>query len=199
MNMLNGAAYWPVRNWLAEYFRGELDIPPAWAGVYGPMTFNGAAFAGMLIASNLSDWWAERTTRARALVPAIGFAIAAPCLLLMGAVDDISIILVCICVAGMSQGFLDANLMPATCTVVDIRYRATAYGLLNFAGTTAGGVMTYAGGVLKEQDIPFSTLFQVAGGMIFAAGALLCFVRPLRTPSSARGLRFQVQSSGDNS
>lgn len=199
MNMLDGAAYWPVRNWLAEFFRGELDISPAWAGVYGPMTFNGAAFAGMLIASNLSDWWAERTTRARALVPAIGFVIAAPCLLLMGAVDDISIILACVCVAGMSQGFLDANLMPATCTVVDMRHRATAYGLLNFVGTTAGGVMTYAGGALKEHDIPFSMLFQVAGGMIFVAGVLLFSVRPLRASSSMPGLRLAAQAGGDNS
>ncbi|MFT3730321.1 MAG: MFS transporter [Hyphomicrobium sp.] len=179
MNMLDGAAYWPVRNWLAEFFRGELGVSSAWAGVYGPMAFNGAAFVGMLIASNLSDWWAVRTPRARALVPAIGFMMAAPCLVLMGAVDEIPIVLSCVFVAGMSQGFLDANLMPAACTVVDLRHRATAYGLLNFAGTTAGGAMTYIGGYLKEQQVPFGALFQLAGGMIFLAAVLLVFVRPI--------------------
>jgi len=178
MNVLDGAAYWPVRNWLAEFFRSELGVDPAWAGVYGPMTFNGAAFLGMLIASNVSDWWAGSNVRARALVPAIGFIIAAPCLYLMGAVEYVPVILCCIVVAGMSQGFLDANLMPAVCTVVDFRVRATAYGLLNFAGTTAGGVMTYAGGRLKEQNIPFSTLFQIASGMILLAGLLLLMVKP---------------------
>jgi MFS family permease len=179
MNLLNGAAYWPVRNWLAEFFRTELGIAPAWAGVYGPMAFNGAAFFGMLIASNLSDWWVARNVRARALVPAIGFFIAAPCLLLMGTVDHVPIVLACVLAAGMSQGFLDANLMPAACTVVDFRYRATAYGLLNFVGTTAGGGMTYVGGWLKEQDVPFGAVFQAAGGMILVAGLLLLMVRPI--------------------
>jgi predicted MFS family arabinose efflux permease len=178
MNALDGAAYWPVRNWLAEFFRAELGVASAWAGIYGPMTFNGAAFLGMFIASNLSDWWSARNERARALVPAIGFLIAAPFLFVLGTIDDIPIILACVLITGMSQGFLDANLMPATCTVVDFRYRATAYGLLNFVGTTAGGSMTYLGGRLKEQHIPFSATFQAASVMILLAGLLLFMVRP---------------------
>jgi predicted MFS family arabinose efflux permease len=185
MNLLNGAAYWPVRNWLPEFFRSELGISQAWAGVYGPMTFNGAAFVGMLIASNLSDWWSATNPRARALVPAIGFAFAAPCLFILGAVDSVTIILACVLVAGMSQGFLDANLMPAACTVTDFRYRATAYGLLNFVGTTAGGVMTYVGGMLKEQHVPFAAMFQAASALILVAGLLLLAVKPTRHPSLA--------------
>ncbi|MET1047931.1 MAG: MFS transporter [Hyphomicrobium sp.] len=176
MNLLNGAAYWPVRNWLAEFFRGEIGLSPAWAGVYGPMVFNGAAFVGMLIGSTLSDWWAVRNPRARSLVPAIGFLVAGPCLLSMGAVGYVPTILFCVFVAGMSQGFLDANLMPATCNVVGLRHRATAYGLLNFVGTTAGGAMTYIGGMLKEQHVPFATMFQASGVMILVAGLLLLLV-----------------------
>jgi predicted MFS family arabinose efflux permease len=178
MNLLNGAAYWPVRNWLTEFFRAELGVTSALAPVYGPMTFNGAAFVGMLFASNLSDWWSAREVRARALVPAIGFLIAAPFLFVLGAAQSISVLLACVLIVGMSQGFLDANLMPATCTVVDPRCRALAYGLLNFVGTTAGGVMTYAGGRLKEQHIPFSATFQFASALILLAGILLLFVKP---------------------
>lgn len=178
MNLLNGAAYWPVRNWLTEFFRVELGVTPALAPVYGPMTFNGAAFVGMLIASSLSDWWAPRQLRARSLVPAIGFLVAAPFLFVLGTESSILIILLCVLVTGMSQGFLDANLMPATCTVVDPRCRAMAYGLLNFVGTTAGGIMTYVGGRLKEQDIPFSATFQFASILILTAGILLLLVKP---------------------
>ncbi|WP_290979035.1 MFS transporter [Hyphomicrobium sp.] len=185
MNLLNGAAYWPVRNWIAEFFRAEIGVSSAWAGVYGPMTFNGAAFLGMLVASNLSDWWMARNVRARSLVPAFGFLIAAPFLFILGASDYIPLVLMCLIVTGMSQGFLDANLMPATCTVVDPRCRAAAYGLLNFAGTTAGGGMTFVGGWLKEQHIPFSATFQAASGLILLAGLLLLFVRP---PANARSL-----------
>ena len=78
----------------------------------------------------------------------------------------------------MSQGFLDANLMPAACTVTDFRHRATAYGLLNFVGTTAGGVMTYVGGMLKDQHVPFGATFQAASALILIAGLLLFAVKP---------------------
>jgi MFS family permease len=194
MNLLNGAAYWPVRNWLPEFFRSELGVSQAWAGIYGPMAFNGAAFIGMLIASNLSDWWSRSTERARALVPGIGFMIAAPCLFTVGAVEYIPLILACVLVAGMSQGFLDANLMPAACTVTNFQHRATAYGLLNFVGTTAGGVMTYVGGMLKEQQVPFATTFQAASVLIFIAGLCLFAVKPARAESAGSSSASSLQS-----
>lgn len=181
MNLLNGAAYWPVRNWLPSFFVSELGVSLTRAGVFGPMAFNGAAFCGMLLGSTVSDHWAPRDPRARALVPAVGFCLAAPCLFLVGTAGVVPVILAGIFVVGMSQGFLDANLMPAACTVTDVRHRATAYGLLNFVGTTAGGVMTFVGGWLKDQQIPFGTTFQVAAGFILIAGLLLFFVRPNRS------------------
>lgn len=178
MNALNGAAYWPVRNWLPSFFNIELGISLKWSGVYGTMAFNAAAFAGMLIGSTISDYWSARTERARALVPAIGFCIAAPCLFLFGAASFVPVIIAGIVVVGMSQGFLDANLMPAVCTVSDARHRATGYGLMNFVGTTAGGIMTFIGGWLKDKEVPFGVTFQVSAGFILAAGLLLFAVRP---------------------
>jgi MFS family permease len=178
MNALNGAAYWPLRNWLPSFFNIELGIGLKWSGFYGTMTFNAAAFGGMLIGSTISDYWSVRTPRARALVPAIGFCIAAPCLFTIGATSLIPVILAGIVVAGMSQGFLDANLMPAVCTVSDVRHRATGYGLMNFVGTTAGGIMTFVGGWLKDEKVPFGVTFQIASGFILLAGLLLFFVKP---------------------
>ena len=178
MNALNGAAYWPVRNWLPSFFNSELGISLTFSGVYGAMAFNAAAFAGMLIGSTISDYWSAKTQRARALVPAIGFCLAAPCLFMVGAASLVPVILAGIVVVGMSQGFLDANLMPAICTVSDPRHRATGYGLMNFVGTTAGGIMTYVGGWLKDEKVPFGVTFQIASGFILAAGLLLFFVKP---------------------
>src|SRR5207244_2694515 len=129
-------------NWLPSFFNSEMGISLTFSGVYGAMAFNAAAFAGMLIGSTISDHWSARTQRARALVPAVGFCLAAPCLFVVGAAGLVPVILAGIVVVGMSQGFLDANLMPAVCTVSDARHRATGYGLMNLAGTTAGGVMT---------------------------------------------------------
>jgi MFS family permease len=183
MNALNGAAYWPVRNWLPSFFNLEFGVSLTWSGVYSTMAFNGAAFAGMLIGSTISDYWSVRTELARALVPAIGFCIAAPCLFLVGWASLVPVIVAGIVVVGMSQGFLDANLMPAVCTVSNPRHRATGYGLMNFVGTTAGGIMTYVGGWLKDANVPFAVTFQVAAGFILVAGVLLFWVRP-STPNT---------------
>ncbi len=178
MNALNGAAYWPVRNWLPSFFNVELGVSLTRSGVFGAMSFNAAAFVGMLLGSTISDWWSVRTQRARPLVPAIGFCLAAPCLFMVGTASLVPVIIGGIIVVGMSQGFLDANLMPAVCTVSDARHRATGYGLMNFVGTTAGGVMTYVGGILKDRQIPFGVTFQIAAVFILVAGLLLFLVRP---------------------
>ena len=180
MNALNGAAYWPLRSWLPSFFRAELGVSQRWAGLYGTAAFNAAAFGGMLLGSTVSDWWSATNPRARALVPAVGFCLAAPCLFALGVAGLVPVLVGCVVAAGISQGFLDANLMPAACTVCEPRHRATAYGLLNFFGTTAGGVMTYVGGRLKEANVPFSATFQVGAGFILVAGLLLFAVRPRR-------------------
>lgn len=182
MNLLNGAAYWPVRNWLPSFFNAELGITLTWSGLYGTAAFNAAAFVGMLLGSSVSDWLAGGNPRIRALVPAVGFCLAAPCLFALGlGVLVVPALVACIFVVGMSQGFLDANLMPAACTVIDARHRATGYGLLNFVGTTAGGVMTYVGGRLKDANVPFTVTFQFAAAFILVAGLLLFAVRPSQT------------------
>lgn len=179
MNLLNGAAYWPVRNWLPSFFNAELGVSLTWSGLYGTAAFNAAAFVGMLLGSTISDRLAAGNPRVRALVPAVGFCFAAPCLFALGlGVLVIPALVACIFVVGMSQGFLDANLMPAVCTVADAKHRATGYGLMNFVGTTAGGVMTYVGGRLKDAQVPFTVTFQFAAVFILIAGLLLFAVRP---------------------
>jgi MFS family permease len=146
--------------------------------LYSTAAFNAAAFAGMLLGSTLSDRLAVRNPRVRALIPAVGFCLAAPCLVVLGGGVIIPVLVGCIVIVGMSQGFLDANLMPAVCTVVDVRHRATGYGMMNFVGTSAGGIMTYVGGRMKDAHIPFTDMFPFVAAMIFVAGLLLFAVRP---------------------
>ena len=51
-----------MRSWLPTFFREELGVNQSWAGVYGTMTFNTAAFGGMLRGGTASDWWAQRVS-----------------------------------------------------------------------------------------------------------------------------------------
>jgi MFS family permease len=177
MNATMGAAYWTIKNWLPLFFSSEIGVKDEWSGIYGATAFNSAAFAGMLLAGTIADRWAQRNPRARVLVPAIGFCVAAPCFFLAGFSSSVPVLLLAVIIVGMGQGALDANLMPSVCLVADARCRATGYGLLNFVGTTTGGVMTFVAGWLKREDVPLGVTFQAASAFILVAGLLLFAVR----------------------
>ena len=119
--------------------------------------------------------------------------LAAPCLMVLGSGVAIPMLVACIFVVGMSQGFLDANLMPSVCTVSEVRHRATGYGLMNFVGTTSGGIMTFVGGRLKDANVPFTVTFQYAAGFILVAGLLLFAVKP-----SSKTMRSEYSISARN-
>jgi MFS family permease len=178
MSGIAGAAFWTIKNWLPAFFNLELHVDLTRAGIYGTMAFNAAAFAGMLLASRISDRWSLSNHRARMWVPAIGFCIAAPCFFNIGIFHAVPLVIAAIAAIGMSQGCLDSNLMPALCTLASSNRRSTGYSLLNFTGTFVGGLMTYAGGWLKDAHIPFSTTFQGAAVLVLIAGLLLFFIKP---------------------
>jgi MFS family permease len=171
-------AMWVVRNWTPVFLNTELGVSLTRAGLYGTAVYNAAAFVGMLLAATLADRLAVGKPRVRALIPAVGFCVAAPCLFSVGLFPAAALVLATVPVAGMSQGFLDTNLMPAMCTVTSPRYRASGYGLLNLVGTFAGGVMTYAAGLLKDAHVPFARSFQIAAVILLGAGVLLTMVKP---------------------
>ena len=190
VNALVGSAYWTLRNWLPEFFRTELSVEPRWAGVYGTSTFHAAAFAGMLLAGTLSDFWVRTNPRARTLVPAIGYCTAAVCFFALGISSSIPLLIGAVVVAGMGHGFLDANLMPAVCQQVDRRSWATGYGLLNLVGTMMGGFMTFLGGWLKDAHVPLSSTFAFVAWLVLLGGLLLLAVRPRPEPRPLQGPGF---------
>jgi MFS family permease len=165
---------------MPTFFNMELGVDLTLAGLYGTAVFNTAAFVGMLTAGILSDRLAVRNLRARMIIPAVGYCIAAPWLFGIGIVSTVPIVFAAIVILGMTQGALDTNLMPALCTIADSPYRATGYGMLNFVGTLAGGVMTFIGGWLKDSQISFTTTFQFTSAFILVAGLLLFTVKPKR-------------------
>jgi MFS family permease len=178
MSGLAGAAFWTIKNWLPTFFNLEMHLDLTKAGIYGTMAFNAAAFIGMLIGSRFSDRWSLSNPRARMWIPAIGFCVAAPCFFNIGLFHALPIVLATIVVVGMSQGILDCNLMPALCTLANSNRRSTGYSLLNFVGTTVGGLMTFVGGKLKDEQVRFSTTFQIASILILFAGLTLLMIKP---------------------
>lgn len=194
MNALVGSAYWTLRNWVPEFFRTELHVAPEWSGIYGTSTFHAAAFIGMLLAGTASDYWSRTNARARTLIPGLGYAVAACMFVMLGSVEVVWLLVAGVFVCGMAHGFLDANLMPAACLQIERRYWATGYGLLNLAGTTAGGLMTFVGGRLKDAQVPFGTTFLASAVFVALASALLFAVRP--KPLAASPAKLQAAGAG---
>ncbi len=69
-------------------------------------------------------------------------------------------------------------MMPMLCLVIDPRYRATGYGILNFFSTLIGGIGVYAGGLLRDSDINLSTMFKSASIIMILCALLLFLARP---------------------
>jgi hypothetical protein len=73
-------------------------------------------------------------------------------------------------------------MMPMLCMVVDPRYRATGYGVLNLFATIIGGIALYAGGVLRDSNINLSKMYQFAALIMIICASLLFMVRPKLKP-----------------
>ncbi len=58
--------------------------------------------------------------------------------------------------------FVDTNLMPMLSLLIDNRYRATGYGLLNMFSTIIGGMGIYVAGAFRDAQINFSYVYRLA-------------------------------------
>lgn len=179
LNVLVGTVNWAVYGWLPTYLKEHFRLGLGEAGMSATGYIQAASFAGVLAAGALADRWARsrRGRGARALVPAVGFLLAAPALAAAAMTDALPVAVAGLVVFGLGRGAFDANQMPLLREIADERYSATGYGLLNLVSTAAGGVMVYAGGALLDAGASLARVFQVAGGALFVASLLLFLVR----------------------
>ncbi len=196
---LAGTAFWLINGWLPTFLEDRfLDwrpggllaavLPPTWieglrvtrgsAGLWATVPVQAASFVGILIGGAWADRWAQSNPRARMLIPLLGFVCAGPCLLLLAHTPSFAFALLAMVVFGVGRGFADANLMPIVCQALNPRYSATAYGLLNFVSVSIGGIMIYAGGWLRDQQVSLAVPFTVSAIGLTAAGLMLGLVRP---------------------
>ena len=99
----------------------------------------------------------------------IGFTVGAPVLFLMSSTYVFGIAIAAMIAFGLARGFNDSNLMPIVHQVIDNRYVATGYGLLNFLSTIVGGLMVYVGGALKDAHIDLSVIYKGAAILLLIA------------------------------
>lgn len=168
---------WLVVAWLPTYFKEHFTLSQSMAGVYSTGYFHTASLAGVLLGGFLADRWSRHNPRARVLVPLYGLLIGAPAIFLASNTAVLSVAVGCFMLYALTRTFTDANMMPILSMIVDARYRATAYGILNMFSCIVGGLGIYAGGMLRDADVPLSAMFKVAAGLMLVCVVVLRYIR----------------------
>lgn len=170
---LLGMAGWAVVGWLPTYLNEHFHLSQGAAGMSATGYLQVATLVGLLIGGAWADRWNRTNSRARILVPIIGMCLAGPAVFVMANTTLLPIAIAGLMLYGIGRNFTDANMMPVLCLVVDPRYRATGYGVLNLFSCVIGGVSLYAGGALRDAHVNVNNLFAwSAVGILICAGLM---------------------------
>jgi MFS family permease len=150
------------------YFQEHFHVTQGVAGVSATGYKNLALILGLFIGGIWADRWSRTSDRARMFVPAAGLILGAPGILLMANSNVFALAILGLVIYYLFAAFYDPNTMPVLCELVDVRYRATAYGLLNCVGMIAAGLGIYVIGLLRDLKVDLR--------LVFDLGALLCVV-----------------------
>ncbi len=174
---LAGAVSWMVNGWLPTYYKEKFNLSQTEAGVYSTVYFFTAMLLGVILGGAMADLWAKRNKNARILLPAIGFLVAVPGVIIASYTDLVWVTVIGFILYAFTRPFIDANMMPILERMIDKRYLATGYGILNFCSCIIGGIGIYAAGVLRDAQVNLSAIFQVAAlTMVVCAFALFSLV-----------------------
>lgn len=175
---LLGIVGWLVMGWLPTYYKEQFNLSQGIAGLYATGYLYPAQIAGLLLGGFLADQWSRTYKYARIILPAIGLCIAAPFIFLASYTSILPLAIISFMIYGITRAFGDANMMPMLCMVIDSRYRASGYGILNFFSTIIGGIALYAGGILRDSNIGLNIIYQSAAFVILICAVFLFLAKP---------------------
>jgi MFS family permease len=175
---LLGVVSWLVMGWLPTYYKEHFNLSQTVAGLYATGYLYPASLAGVIVGGILADRWSKKNERARVLVPVIGLVVAAPFIFMASTTSFLPAAIAFFVVYAFTRAFSDSNMMPILCTIVDERYRATGYGILNMFSCIVGGLALYAGGMLRDAKVDLSHIYQFAGVTMLLCAFILYKVKP---------------------
>ena len=177
-------AGWAVVGWMPTYLNEHFHLTQGVAGLSATGYLQAAALVGVLVGGAWADQWSRKDERGRVLVPFIGLLVAAPGILLASTIDWLPLAIAGLIFFGLAKSFADTNMMPILCSIVDARYRATGYGVLNLFSCAIGGLTIYGGGVLRDADVNVNRVFQFAAACVLVCAFLLYCLRPQPAPAT---------------
>ena len=173
---LQGAVGWLIIGWMPTHMREQFNMGQGEAGFSALGYVYVFQTLGLLAGGHWSDRWSQTFPRARIVLPAVAFMLTAPTFLLTGQSNLFIFTVLALSGWGLAEGFLGANMMPIICFVVDQRYRATAYGVLNAFPAIFGGIAIWLGGVVRDAQISLNVILTYCGVGVFVCGASLWMV-----------------------
>lgn len=169
---------WATKNWLPTLFAENLDLPMSQAGSISTITIAVSSFIGVLIGGPLSDKWVQKNLRGRVYTGAIGLGLTIPSLLLLGFGHNLVAVVGAGLLFGIGYGIFDTNKMPILCQFVSRKQRATAYGVMNMIGVSAGAFITHLLGRWGDSGNLGAGFAMLAIVVAIALGVQLYFLRP---------------------
>jgi MFS family permease len=169
-------ANWLVYTWLPLYLYERFGMSLAAAGFTATFYIQGASVCGIVLGGWVADRWGARSPRGRIYTQAAGLLLASPFLFLLGYAGTRVLLLTALVVFGVGRGFYDCNTMPVLCQVARDDLRSTGYGIFNFAGCLAGGLVAALAGALKNV-LGLAGAFQIAAGILCLSALLLLRIR----------------------
>lgn len=169
---------WATKNWLPTLFAENLDLPMSQAGPISTITIAVSSFIGVLIGGPLSDKWGQKNLRGRVYTGAIGLGLTIPSLLLLGFGHNLVAVVGAGLLFGIGYGIFDTNNMPILCQFVSRKQRATAYGVMNMIGVSAGAFITHLLGRWGDSGNLGTGFAMLAIVVAIALGVQLYFLRP---------------------
>jgi ACS family hexuronate transporter-like MFS transporter len=169
---------WATKNWLPTLFAENLNLPMSQAGPISTITIAVSSFIGVLIGGPLSDKWVQKNLRGRVYTGAIGLGLTIPSLLLLGFGHNLVAVVGAGLLFGIGYGIFDTNNMPILCQFVSRKQRATAYGVMNMIGVSAGAFITHLLGRWGDSGNLGAGFAMLAIVVAIALGVQLYFLRP---------------------
>jgi fucose permease len=142
------------------------------------------AFAGVMIASRLSDGMVGRRPGIRMETNILGLLLAAPFIYMMAVAGSFSAICWAMGLFGFFRGVYDSNQFASIFDVIEPRYRASAMGIVLLFAFTFGAVAPVVMGMVKDtvgldRAIAALSAFFVVGAVIISIARIFFLKRDL--------------------
>jgi MFS family permease len=175
---LLGVAGWMVIGWMPTYLQEHFNLTQGRAGLLATVYVNVASLIGLVVGGAWADRWSRTNRRACLHVTAIGLLAAVPAILVVSQTGLLSAAIAGLVLYGLTIAFASTEMMPILCLIIDPRYIATGFGVLNLFSCAVGGATTYAGGALRDAQVDVSRLFQAGAAGLALCAIMLLFLKP---------------------